>query len=89
MPREVWLDKLEKQHRRGKHDPDGGGPHPDCMLCQRKEQPRIDMLAVMTDELSAHLRKVVWTELGRAILVLREEALALQVIADGRKGPRR
>lgn len=84
MSRESWLDKIEEQHRRGKHDRANGGPHPDCVLCQRAEQPRIDALAVMADELSAHLRKVVWTELGRAILVLREEALALQVIVDNR-----
>lgn len=81
MGRESWLDKIEEQHRRGKHDRAGGGPHPDCVLCQRAEQPRIDALAVITDELVAHLRLVIKVETDRAVGVLRGEALALQIFA--------
>lgn len=84
MRRTTRTSRLECDHRAGAHDRSRGGPHPDCLLCQRAEEPRINALAVTVDELSAHLRRVVWAELGRAILVLREEALALQVVADDR-----
>lgn len=78
--------RLECDHRAGAHDRSRGGPHPDCVLCQRSEQPRIDALAVMADELSAQLRRVVRVELDRAVAILRKEALELQILRTRRLG---
>lgn len=75
---------LECDHRAGAHDRSRGGPHPDCALCQRAEQPRIDALAVIADELSAWLRRRIAVELDRAVLVLRQEALMLQIVIEDR-----
>lgn len=73
------LDQLERDHLDGKHDAANGGPEPDCELCQLLTRGDIMLLAIIADEIEAHLNRKLADELRRAVSLLRQTALKLQL----------